>query len=143
MKTIFFKDRFLAFLIDSIVISLIVGFLSGIFNLDDFTIGKYSFFGLVWKVKYSVNFFVALIYFLLIDVFSNGKSLGKRIFGLTVVPERGENSTIQTKVARTLFKTTSLYTFFLIPVILIYYLIKNDIVYDAFLKLKTIKNSKS
>ncbi|SHK25239.1 Uncharacterized membrane protein YckC, RDD family [Clostridium cavendishii DSM 21758] len=108
--------RFLAYLIDAIIVGLVVG---GIFWLIGFDkvfsdyvsnsrdiSGKIEFLG--WKNK--LNWSSFLVYCIYCSVMEGSKlqaTLGKRIMGIRVIKDDGEDLTMATSLIRNMFKIIS------------------------------------
>ena len=134
MKKIIYR-RIIAFLIDSIFISLIVSLLSGFITIK-ISLGKFHAMGRDWVVIYQIYFIVVVLYFLTFDTINHGTTVGKKIMHIKVISEIDNNAITQNRsILRSLIKSIST----TLPIIsLIYYVFKHVTIQDFISKTKTI-----
>ncbi|WP_342695145.1 RDD family protein [Flavobacterium aureirubrum] len=132
MESLFLKKRVYALIIDILLISLSASMFLTIIDLNSIKIGNIDFLNRKWVVGYNVNFFITLLYFFIFDFISNGSSLGKRFVGLKI--EKNQSTPkLQVRVLRSSLKSFLLFSIF-IPVTLVFYFFKNEVLYDNILK---------
>lgn len=137
MDTPNLEKRFYALIIDFIIISFIITFISSFIEIDFYKIGSIKFLNQEWMVKYSIRFFVIVLYYIVFDCLGDGVSIGKRIMKLKIVNYHSQIPVFGQRLLRTILKSFLLFTF-ICPLLLIYYFIKKNIFYDIVLKTKVI-----
>lgn len=126
--------RVLAFIIDTIIISIINTFIMSIIEIDKYEIYSFELFQRKWVLNNNLYLFVLILYFIFFDFFKNGISIGKSVLNLRIQSTKNElNKSIL--IRRTLLKFILIYSPLLLLVI-INYLIKGTIVYDSLTKTK-------
>lgn len=132
MKSLFFKERIYALIIDLLFISILSSIIRSTADLSSFEICKIDFLNREWVLNYNLRFLISILYFLIFDILSNGISLGKKIVGLKI-EKTNSVPDIQIRILRTILKSFFLFTIF-IPITLIFYFMKNEVLYDRILK---------
>ncbi len=94
-------ERGLAFIIDSVIIGIYVGFIS----MLDGLLFHSNHQILIWILATPVFTF----YHLAFETFNNGQSLGKRLMGLRVVKTDGKLSDFKSYLIRFIFRTVDIY----------------------------------
>lgn len=132
MKPLFLKQRLYALVIDLFLISILAYILQSMIDFNSLERYKVSFLNLKWVLDYDVNFSVMVLYFLAFDFLSNGVSFGKNINKLEL--KNNETNSIPNllvRIFRTLLK--SFFLTILFPITIIYFLVKEKVVYDKLL----------
>ncbi len=132
MKSLFIKERIYALIIDFLFISILSSIIRSIIDLSSIEIYKIDFLNREWVLNYNVGFLMMILYFFIFDILSDGISLGKRIVGLKI-EKANSVPNLQTRILRTISKSFFLCSI-LLPVTLIFYFIKNEVLYDKMLK---------
>lgn len=100
------NKRFLALLIDSVIIYLAGSLLSSIFYYGTFSFMFFDKFDLNWSMfKYSgMMFVIVLAYYTFCESSMNGATVGKRLMGIRVVDADGYTLTARTALLRNISK---------------------------------------
>lgn len=133
MNTLNIEKRIYALIIDFLIISVFITFISGFINLDSYKVGSLPLLNREWVVNYSIQFLIIMLYYLLFDCFSGGLSLGKKIMKLKIIKYDNTSPSLLEKVLRTILKSFLLFTIFS-PLLITYYIFKKDVFYDRILK---------
>jgi uncharacterized RDD family membrane protein YckC len=134
MKDIYLK-RFLAFLIDFIIVSFIYKILDDMLSLS-FEITELTLFET--KIKLSFSFMILSFYFymILFDVFNKGITFGKMIFNLSIDNTTDTNLQVVDLLKRSLLKIISI---IILPISILLYLFKNKyLLQDKYSPLKVV-----
>lgn len=137
MSTLHIEKRFYALIIDFIIISTIVAFISSFIEIDFCKIGSVRFLEQEWAFRYSIRFLIVVLYYLLFDCFSDGISFGKKIMKLKIVNYHNEAPILKKRLLRTVLKSFLLFTL-ISPLLLIHYILKKNVFYDIILKTKIV-----
>lgn len=127
-------QRVLAFIIDSVIISIINILVMGLLEIDKYEIYSFELFSRKWVLNNNLYLFVLILYFMFFDFFKNGISIGKNLLKLRI-QSINNNLNRLVLIKRTLLKFIFLYSPLLL-LIIIYYLIKETILYDNITKTK-------
>ena len=128
MKTLLILERLKSFILDLIIVAILNIILSHIIESNDNIIKNVNILDRSWKIEINQFNIIMFLYFLLFDFISNSITLGKKIFGLTVVFKKNKTSV---RVLRTILKLISILIF---PILIINYFINDTIVYDEIIK---------
>ncbi|WP_055442737.1 RDD family protein [Lacinutrix himadriensis] len=134
MKDIYLK-RFLAFLIDFVIVSFIYKILDDMLSLS-FEITELTLFET--KIKLSFSFMILSFYFymILFDVFNKGITFGKMIFNLSIDNTTDTNLQVVDLLKRSLLKIISI---IILPISILLYLFKNKyLLQDKYSPLKVV-----
>ena len=129
-------QRVLAFIIDSIIISIINILMMGLLEIDKYKIYSFELFSRNWVLNNNLYLFVLISYFMFFDFFKNGVSIGKSLLKLRI-QSTNNNLNKLILIKRTLLKFIFLFSPLLL-VVIIYYLIKETILYDNLTKTKVV-----
>lgn len=127
-------QRVLAFIIDSIIISIINTLMMSLIEIDKYEIYSFELFSRNWVLNNNLYLFVLILYFMFFDFFKNGVSIGKSLLKLRIQSTNNNLNKI-ILIKRTLLKFLFLFSPLLL-VVIIYYLIKETILYDNLTKTK-------
>ncbi|WP_452229213.1 RDD family protein [Lacinutrix sp. MEBiC02404] len=134
MKNIYLK-RFLAFLIDFIIVSFIYNILDDMLSLS-FEITELTLFETKIKLRFSFMILTFYIYILLFDVFNKGITFGKMIFNLSIDNTDSDNLEVVDLLKRSLLK---ILTIIILPISILLYLFKNKyLLQDKYSPLKVV-----
>ncbi|WP_452232320.1 RDD family protein [Lacinutrix sp. MEBiC02595] len=134
MKNIYLK-RFLAFLIDFIIVSFIYHILDDMLSLS-FEITELTLFETKIKLRFSFMILTFYIYILLFDVFNKGITFGKMIFNLSIDNTDSDNLEVVDLLKRSLLK---ILTIIILPISILLYLFKNKyLLQDKYSPLKVV-----
>ena len=137
MNALNIEKRIYALVIDLLITSVLITLLSSFIKLDSFRWGNLTFLDKEWTVRYSVKFIILMIYYLLFDCFNVGLSFGKKIMNLKIIKSDNTYPTLFERISRTFLKLFFLFTIFL-PLVISYYLYKDEILYDKIVKTKVV-----
>ena len=119
--------RVLAFIIDTVFISIINTILSGFIDVN-YELYSFELLDRKWEIVNGLYPLVLLLYFLFFDLFKNGLSIGKSFFAIKITATSSELNKA-TLVKRTLLKFIFTYSP-LFLVLIIYYAVKGTVLYD-------------
>lgn len=138
MKTVSIEKRVYALLLDGIFLSILFTLLSSLIDFNSYKIDSFVLFNREWVVSYSIRFIVFFVYFITFDVFGHGSSFGKQIMKLQIVNCDDTKASTSKLIYRTILKSFLLFTF-LMPILLLHYLLKKEVYYDKILKISVKK----
>jgi len=133
MKDVYLK-RFLAFLLDLIIVSTIYSTLDTMFMLS-FKVTELTLFEKTIEVNYNFTFLAFFIYIIIFDILNKAVTFGKMIFKLKVLYPNKE-LLVSLLLIRSLLKMITIIIF---PISILLYLFKNKfIIQDKYSPLKVI-----
>jgi uncharacterized RDD family membrane protein YckC len=109
--------RFVAILIDSIILGIIIGILGFIFGASNNVSGMYPYYGLGW---FNILSFIIYIGYYTILEGTSGQTIGKMITRIKVVREDGRPIDIGTALIRNILRVIDGLIFYIIGAILIW-----------------------
>jgi len=134
MKDIYLK-RFLAFLIDFVIVSFIYKILDDMLSLS-FEIKELTLFETKIKLRFSFMILSFYMYILLFDIFNKGITFGKMIFNLSIDNTTDNNLQVVDLLKRSLLK---IITIIILPISILLYLFKNKyLLQDKYSPLKVV-----
>lgn len=128
------NKRILALIIDLLIIGAITAFVSRYVTLKT-ELETVNFADTDFMVGFSFAFLLFLLYFILIDIFNEGKTVGKVTFKLKVVSKNGQELKLSNRLCRSVFK---FFSYSLFPISVVLYLINGASLHDWVCKTKTI-----
>ena len=137
MESLFLRERLFALVIDFLFISVLTMIISSFIDFKMMDIYHISFLDRKWTINYNINFIMMIFYFFIFDFLSKGVSLGKKIMNLEV-KKKSDILSLPDRLIRTLLKAVFFFSVFL-PITLVYYFIKNEILYDKILSTSVVK----
>lgn len=99
----YWLERFLAFIIDAIIVYVILAIVTVVIAIPALFTGGAAFFGLVFG-GISVLWGLIFVFYFTFTESSSGASIGKRVFRLKVVGRSGSNPTLAEAFVRNLSK---------------------------------------
>lgn len=127
-------QRFFSFIIDTVIVSILNILIMSILEIDKYEIYSFELFSRKWVVNNNLYLFVLIFYFIFFDLFKKGITIGKSILNLRVLSTSIELNRL-TLIKRTFLKFIFIYSPILL-VVIIYYFIKETILYDNLTKTK-------
>jgi|GEM_PF-1078764 len=128
--------RFVAILIDSIILGIIIGILGAIFGANNNVSGMYPYYGLGWFNI--LSFIIYILYYTLMEG-SRGQTIGKMITKIKVVREDGRPIDIGTAFIRNILRIIDGLIFYIIGAILIWTSPKRQRLGDRIAKTVVVK----
>jgi uncharacterized RDD family membrane protein YckC len=128
-------SRTAAFIIDQILlitvnILIVIGLVLGIYGLSDLTF-LYDYMTYPIAITFIIIFILNWAYFVLLEYFSGGKTLGKRLVGIRVIQENGHSLTLLSSFIRNLLRIIdALPVNYLVGILMIFFHSKNKRIGD-------------
>lgn len=133
------KNRVFSFLLDAFIVGIMTSLIESLFT---FISDKHSFelFGINFNYSLSLSLLIYLIYFIVFDLFLDGKSIGKLIWKIKIVSkENSMDFTISSHIRRTMLKLVSI---LILPISILMFLLNQGFtLHDYYTNATTIQQS--